>query len=57
MVCVSDSLQLKEEVDLHREERGEIMMGFSIGGWGWHDDGYYYGEGWHDYDDDYDREG
>ena len=43
--CISASLHLKEEGDLHREERGGIMMGLSIWG-GWNDDD---GEGWHGY--------
>ena len=34
IVCISDSLQLKEEGDLHREERGGMMMGLYIGGGG-----------------------
>ena len=50
IVCISDSLQLKEEGDLHREDMGGMMMGLYIGGrWGvtwwwwrgvawWHDD-------------------
>ena len=43
IVCISASLQLKEEGDLHKEERGGMMMGLYIwGGWG--------GGGWHDYD-------
>ena len=33
IVCISASLQLKEEGDLHREERGGMMMGLYIGGW------------------------
>ena len=48
IVCISDSLQLKEEGDIHREERGGMMIGLYI--WGgvtwwwwrgvawWHDD-------------------
>ena len=34
IVCISDSLQLKEEGDLHREDRGGMMMGLYIGGRG-----------------------
>ena len=34
IVCISASLQLKEEGDLHREERGGMMMGLYIGGRG-----------------------
>ena len=30
--CISAHLQLKEEDDLHMEERGVTMMGLSIGG-------------------------
>ena len=42
IVCISDSLQLKEEGDLHREDNGSMMMGLYIEWWGrgggWHDD-------------------
>ena len=31
IVCISASLHFKYEGDLHREERGGMMMGFSIG--------------------------
>ena len=31
IVGISASLQLKEEGDIHREERGGMMMGLSIG--------------------------
>ena len=31
IVCISASLQLKDEGDIHREERGGMMMGFYIG--------------------------
>ena len=34
IVCISASLQLREEGDLHREERGGVMMGLYIGGRG-----------------------
>ena len=34
IVCISDSLQLKEEGDIHREDRGGMMMGLYIGGGG-----------------------
>ena len=34
IVCISDSLQLKEEGDLHREDRGGMIMGLYIGGRG-----------------------
>ena len=34
IVCISDSLHLKEEGDLHREDRGGMMMGLYIGGRG-----------------------
>ena len=34
IVCISASLQIKEEDDIYREERGGIMMGLSIGGRG-----------------------
>ena len=46
IVCISASLQLKEEGDIHREESVGMMMGLYIGGGRWHDD---YGEGWHGY--------
>ena len=36
IVCISASLQLKEEGDIHREERGGMMMGLYI--WGWYGD-------------------
>ena len=32
IVCISDSLHHKEEGDLHREDRGGMMMGFYVGG-------------------------
>ena len=32
IVCISASLQLKEEGDLHREDRGGMIMGLYIGG-------------------------
>ena len=46
IVCISASLHLMEEGDLHRDNRGGMMMGLYIGGrgGGWHDDD---GEGWH----------
>ena len=31
IICISASLQLKEEGDIHREDRGVMMMGLSIG--------------------------
>ena len=34
IVCIPASLQLKEESDLPREERGGMLMGLSIGGRG-----------------------
>ena len=34
IVFISDSLQLKEEGDLHREDRGGMMMGLYIWGGG-----------------------
>ena len=49
IVCISASLQLMEEGDLHREERGGVMMGLSIGDrgvtwWRWIGVAW-----WHDY--------
>ena len=34
IVCISASLQFKEEGDLNREDRGGMMMGLNIGGRG-----------------------
>ena len=34
IVFISDHIQLKEEGDLHREERGDMMKGLFIGGKG-----------------------
>ena len=34
IVCISSSLHFKEEGDLHREDRGRMMMGLYIGGRG-----------------------
>ena len=31
IVCISASIQIKEEGDLHMEDRGGMMMSFSIG--------------------------
>ena len=34
IVCITDSLHLKEEGDIYREDRGGMMMGLYIGGRG-----------------------
>ena len=34
IICISASLNLKEEGDIHREDRGGMMMGVYIGGRG-----------------------
>ena len=34
IVCISASLHLKEGGDIHREERGGMIMGLYIGGGG-----------------------